>query len=54
MQGTSFEPILKGVKLQKIGKTGMYYHYYEFPYWHHVQPHYGIRTRKIYFGAFLL
>ncbi|WP_452599507.1 sulfatase/phosphatase domain-containing protein, partial [Pontimicrobium sp. MEBiC01747] len=21
-------------------------HYYEFPYWHHVQPHYGIRTQK--------
>jgi hypothetical protein len=24
----------------------MYYHYYEFPFWHHVQPHYGIRTQK--------
>ena len=22
----------------------MYYHYYEYPYYHHVQPHYGIRT----------
>ena len=24
----------------------MYYHYYEWPFWHHVQPHYGIRTQK--------
>ena len=24
----------------------MYYHYYEYPYYHHVQPHYGIRTEK--------
>ena len=24
----------------------MYYHYYEFPFWHHVRPHYGIRTDR--------
>ena len=24
----------------------MYYHYYEYPKWHHVQPHYGIRTER--------
>ena len=24
----------------------MYYHYYEFPFWHHVQSHYGIRNEK--------
>jgi len=24
----------------------MYYHYYEFPFWHHVQPHYGIRNQR--------
>ena len=24
----------------------MYYHYYEYPFWHHVQPHYGIRTER--------
>lgn len=24
----------------------MYYHYYEFPFWHHVQPHYGIRGER--------
>lgn len=25
-------------------RQSVYYHYYEFPFWHHVQPHYGIRT----------
>ena len=24
----------------------MYYHYYEYPYYHHVQPHYGIRNKR--------
>jgi arylsulfatase A-like enzyme len=45
MQGESFKSILKG-KTPKDWQEGMYYHYYEFPYWHHVQPHYGIRTQK--------
>lgn len=45
MQGHSFKSILKG-KTPADWQKGMYYHYYEFPYWHHVQPHYGIRTQK--------
>ncbi len=45
MQGRSFEPILFG-KTPKDWQKSMYYHYYEFPYWHHVQPHYGIRTER--------
>ncbi|MBD0835641.1 sulfatase [Aestuariibaculum suncheonense] len=45
MQGESFKSILKGTT-PKDWQEGMYYHYYEFPYWHHVQPHYGIRTKK--------
>jgi len=45
MQGQSFEPLLKG-NTPKDWQSGVYYHYYEFPYWHHVQPHYGIRTKK--------
>lgn len=45
MQGKSFKPMLEG-KTPKDWQQGMYYHYYEFPYWHHVQPHYGIRTQK--------
>jgi arylsulfatase A-like enzyme len=24
----------------------MYYHYYEYPYYHRVQPHYGIRNQR--------
>lgn len=44
-QGESFAPILFGKDLSQW-KESVYYHYYEFPYWHHVQPHYGIRTQK--------
>ena len=45
MQGTSFVPVLEG-NTPKNWQDAMYYHYYEFPFWHHVQPHYGIRTQK--------
>jgi arylsulfatase A-like enzyme len=45
MQGTSFVPILDEKSLVDW-QDAMYYHYYEFPFWHHVQPHYGIRTQK--------
>ena len=45
LQGRSFAPVLEGGKLENW-RQSMYYHYYEFPYWHHVQPHYGIRTQK--------
>ena len=45
LQGKSFKPILES-KTPKNWKQAVYYHYYEFPYWHHVQPHYGIRTQK--------
>lgn len=45
MQGTSFVPVLKS-NTPNDWQDAMYYHYYEFPYWHHVQPHYGIRTKK--------
>lgn len=43
-QGKSFKTLLKG-KTPSDWKQAAYYHYYEFPYWHHVQPHYGIRTK---------
>ena len=45
MQGESFAAALRGDEL-KNWREGVYYHYYEFPYWHHVQPHYGIRTDR--------
>jgi len=44
MQGESFATLLDG-KTPKNWQQSMYYHYYEFPFWHHVQPHYGIRTQ---------
>ncbi|MFT5257937.1 MAG: arylsulfatase A-like enzyme, partial [Arenicella sp.] len=35
MQGTSFVPVLEG-NTPKDWQDAMYYHYYEFPFWHHV------------------
>jgi arylsulfatase A-like enzyme len=45
VQGKSFVQQLKGEK-DKNWRQSMYYHYYEYPFWHHVQPHYGIRTER--------
>ncbi len=44
-QGKSFAPMLIG-QTPAQWRQSSYYHYYEFPYWHHVQPHYGIRTQR--------
>lgn len=44
-QGKSFAAALDG-QTPDGWRQSMYYHYYEFPFWHHVQPHYGIRTSK--------
>ncbi len=45
IQGESFATILKGNKPENW-REALYYHYYEFPFWHHVQPHYGVRTDR--------
>ena len=45
VQGQSFYPILKGKK-PKDWQKSIYYHYYEYPYYHRVQPHYGIRDQR--------
>lgn len=45
VQGRSFTSNLRGDKPEDWPKY-MYYHYYEFPFWHHVQPHYGIRGER--------
>lgn len=45
MQGRSFADALAG-NTPADWRQSMYYHYYEFPFWHHVQPHYGIRTDR--------
>lgn len=45
IQGRSFAGAFEN-KTPKDWRQSMYYHYYEFPFWHHVQPHYGIRTDR--------
>lgn len=45
VQGRSFFRNLKG-QTPSDWQQSMYYHYYEFPIWHHVQPHYGIRNQR--------
>ncbi len=44
MQGEDYSDLFSGKK--KDHKQSIYYHYYEYPFWHHVQPHYGIRTER--------
>ncbi len=45
IQGKSFRPVLEQNQ-QGAFRDGIYYHYYEYPRWHNVQPHYGIRTDR--------
>ena len=45
IQGRSFANNLQG-DTPDNWRQSMYYHYYEYPFWHHVQPHYGIRTQR--------
>jgi len=45
IQGKSFLPVLTE-NIDTPFRDAVYYHYYEYPYWHHVQPHYGIRTAR--------
>lgn len=45
MQGRSLVPLLAG-KTPNDWRKSVYYHYYEFPQPHHVQPHYGVRTGR--------
>ena len=44
MQGESFKLALEG--RGEASRSSVYYHYYEYPKWHKVQPHYGIRTDR--------
>ena len=45
VQGKSFFNNLKGENSEDW-RQSMYYHYYEYPYYHRVQPHYGIRNKR--------
>ena len=45
MQGRSLKGVLtSGGKIPEAWRTGVYYHYYEYPSWHSVKRHYGVRT----------
>jgi arylsulfatase A-like enzyme len=45
MQGRSLLPILQGATPADWRKV-FYYHYYEYPAFHHVRPHYGVITDR--------
>ena len=44
MQGQSFAPLLSGKSIP--WRDAIYYHYYEYPAFHSVKRHYGIRTNR--------
>jgi arylsulfatase A-like enzyme len=47
MQGRSLRPILEHEGEQpKEWRKGVYYHYYEYPSWHMVKRHYGVRNER--------
>ena len=45
VQGQSLKPLLVG-DTALDWREEVYYHYYEFPYMTHVNPHYGIRNSR--------
>ncbi len=45
MQGVSLLPLFSG-KTPGDWRKSIYYHYYEYPGWHAVKRHYGIRTQQ--------
>lgn len=45
MQGLSYLPALRG-ETPSLWRTGIYYHYYEYPAEHSVKRHYGVRTDR--------
>ena len=47
MQGKSFKPLLTGKKPEdQEFRNAVYYHYYDFPAFHMVKRHYGVRTDR--------
>lgn len=45
MQGSSLVPLLEG-RTPDDWRDAIYYQYFEFPGWHMVRRHYGVRTRR--------
>ena len=46
MQGKSLKPLLSNSENNKTFRNAIYYHYYDFPAFHMVKRHYGIRTDR--------
>lgn len=47
MQGVSMRAMLEGDEEAKANwRKSAYYQYFEYPKWHSVQPHYGVRTER--------
>lgn len=46
MQGESFKPVLTGKMDDQDFRDAIYYHYYDFPGFHMVKKHYGVRTHR--------
>mgnify|MGYP003624540283 CR=1 FL=1 len=46
MQGKSFKPLLDGNINDDDFRDVIYYHYYDYPAFHMVKKHYGIRTKR--------
>lgn len=46
MHGVSLRPLLEQKNVDKTWRKSVYYQYFEYPKWHRVQPHYGVRTDR--------
>jgi uncharacterized sulfatase len=46
MQGKSLRPLLEGTIDADDFRDAVYYHYYDFPAFHMVKKHYGVRTKR--------
>jgi len=46
MQGKSFKSLLEGSMTENDFRDIVYYHYYDYPAFHMVKKHYGIRTKR--------
>jgi arylsulfatase A-like enzyme len=51
MQGRSLLPIFRG-ETPNDWRTSFYYHYYEYPLYHRVRPHYGVVTDRYKLAQF--
>jgi len=46
MQGKSLRPLLENTEESEDFRDAIYYHYYDYPAFHMVKKHYGVRTKR--------